>query len=60
MKIIRNFKNQDGINRKWIYDSEKNFIYYEGLAKYLQNNFIINTNNQTAQELIDELNRFKM
>jgi hypothetical protein len=60
MKIIRSFKNKDGINRKWIYDSEQNFIYYEGLATDFKDHYIVNTNNQTAQELIDELNRFKM
>lgn len=61
MIIEKTFKGNDGVNRKWLLDTDENCLIYFGLAKDMQTNerrFTINTiNDKTAQELIDEVSR---
>lgn len=56
MKQLKITKSDDGVVRRWFYDSEKGVILYKGLAGDFRNksiNFSIKNNLEDAQKLID-------
>lgn len=57
MIIEKTIKGEDGINRKWLYDTEKQEYWFSGLAKDFSRTTIIHSTTKSAQEIIDEVTK---
>ena len=56
MKIMKEFKGDDNQIRRWVYDTDLNYVFLQAYAKDFQG-FTINKTQKSAQELLDEVDK---